>query len=426
MKRLWLKVREFFERSTNRVVTVILMIGAFITLGLYGDDIVKVIGIPPDPPQSYVCDLSSSKVPSVANEMAGKTAREKANIKGCELAKIGSVAKVRRGDFYIQINSMTYIEGGVEYLAQAWDKDNNPIGFGKDGTVEIERFRVYSPPINIRVNERIVMKELFGTVTEIEEADLEENLLEALLRDLEHTLSVKQQMHDGSKIVKDRVGSTTSTFNPADGGNEPVDGRMDCTADTTWLTCRDATTAGATFDSLTTGGIIDVALTGSDFNANRGIFTFDTSTISPDTVDSAVASIFTNGKNNNDNDGDDFITWIEVVLAATNLVQVGDFDGVVFTELVTNIDLGDITTSPAEFTDWTLNATGITYLNTKTSACCAQFAFIEGHDFTANAPTAQNSLNGEYSDNNSNEPKLVVEHSVAAVPVNKQSEIFFK
>src|SRR3989344_2016473 len=45
-----------------------------------------------------------------------------------------------------EIQSVQKIEGGIEILARAW-KDGKQLGFGKDGSVEIERFKIFNPPI---------------------------------------------------------------------------------------------------------------------------------------------------------------------------------------------------------------------------------------------------------------------------------------
>ena len=39
------------------------------------------------------------------------------------------------------------IEGGIQIFAQAWNLDGTQVGFGKDGTVDIERFQIINPPI---------------------------------------------------------------------------------------------------------------------------------------------------------------------------------------------------------------------------------------------------------------------------------------
>src|SRR3990167_2105288 len=80
-------------------------------------------------------------------------AKDRANFKGQEIAKaVISVArtnvKFSGADYDIEIISIKNITDGVEVLARAW-KDGEQIGFGKDGSVDVERFNIINPPILI-------------------------------------------------------------------------------------------------------------------------------------------------------------------------------------------------------------------------------------------------------------------------------------
>ena len=74
---------------------------------------------------------------TVEQQISGKHVREKANIKGVEIAKIGSIAKTDRANYSIEITEINPMEGGVEFFARAWDA-NGQIGFGPDGTILIQ------------------------------------------------------------------------------------------------------------------------------------------------------------------------------------------------------------------------------------------------------------------------------------------------
>ena len=74
-----------------------------------------------------------------------KTSVEKIKIKSEELAKV-SIGKFKKNDLDIEIiGDIKEIDGGIELFAKAW-KDGKQLGFGKDGSVEIERFRFFNPP----------------------------------------------------------------------------------------------------------------------------------------------------------------------------------------------------------------------------------------------------------------------------------------
>ena len=79
--------------------------------------------------------------------LAGKSAKERADIKGHEIAEIGALSRLTHGAYDIEVVSMEAIDGGVAVFARAWDKSGQQIGFGKQGTVDIERFLIYNPPI---------------------------------------------------------------------------------------------------------------------------------------------------------------------------------------------------------------------------------------------------------------------------------------
>src|SRR3990167_7351815 len=84
--------------------------------------------------------------------LENKTGKEKANIKGQEIAKqVVSVARTNvkssGADFDIEVVETKAIEGGVEVFARAWTPDGKQVGFGKDGSVDLERFVFINPPI---------------------------------------------------------------------------------------------------------------------------------------------------------------------------------------------------------------------------------------------------------------------------------------
>ena len=110
-------------------------------------------GISPLLGAGYQCDINSPKEVSVKNLVLSSLPSERPYKKGCEMAKIGSVAKHKRADQYfdgyIQIVEMVPINGGVEVFARAWDSTGKQYGFGKDGSVDLERFRIINPTIMV-------------------------------------------------------------------------------------------------------------------------------------------------------------------------------------------------------------------------------------------------------------------------------------
>ena len=51
-------------------------------------------------------------------------------------------------DYHIEVQSITQIPEGVRIFARAW-QGSEPVGFGTDGSVEIERFNFINPPVMV-------------------------------------------------------------------------------------------------------------------------------------------------------------------------------------------------------------------------------------------------------------------------------------
>ena len=80
-----------------------------------------------------------------------KSIKERANIKGLEIAKLNFNGIYISTKFRVKIEilgNITAIEGGIQVFARAW-RGNKQLGFGKDGSVDIERFNIYNPPVLI-------------------------------------------------------------------------------------------------------------------------------------------------------------------------------------------------------------------------------------------------------------------------------------
>jgi len=194
-----------------------------------------------EPPETLEIPLGNSLLP-IYDSITGKNSTERANIKSQEFSKIGSVSRVieNKYGFEIEVQSISKIEGGIEILARAWDK-GSPVGFG-DGTVEMERFKIYNPPI--------MVPDPLGTYERVFVTDertiiqrFREDPEAALLQTLAHTISIIGK--DGSKIVKGRIGNTTSTFFPDDDPEtNTMDGIVLSFNETTWDNAHDQTDPG--------------------------------------------------------------------------------------------------------------------------------------------------------------------------------------
>lgn len=344
-------------------------------------------------------------------------AKARADKKGQEIAKLGDLARRTCGDFEVEIRNFEAIDGGVQYEARAWDSQGNAVGFGKDGTVEWERFRVFNPPILVPD----------GTKTQIDEfteADnLKEDLTGALILDLAHTLKVKRLMFSPEKIQSGKVGNTTLTAYPAAGANEPVDGWT--TQDygfgsgVAWSTIRGATGTGA--NATDTSNRVFEIQGGNNTSTDRWVqltrsaYLFDTSSIGTDNVDSAILSIYGVGKA----DGFAITPSVNIVssaLADPAALSAGDYDSFGTTAFATAISYASWSTTA--YNDFTLNASGIANIDKGGTSYFG--AINDNYDRQDSEPSwvggnELSFISGYYADQTgtTNDPKLVVEHSAA-------------
>ena len=124
--------------------------------------------------------------------LENKSSKEKANIKATELAKLDFVGEYTDAKYgiKIEIQSLDKIEGGIEIFARAW-KGDKQLGFGADGTVDIERFRIFNPPILVPdITGDIVLTSIDPKTGVTKERRLREDLKQATLESLAHTIKV--------------------------------------------------------------------------------------------------------------------------------------------------------------------------------------------------------------------------------------------
>jgi hypothetical protein len=317
----------------------------------------------------------------------------------------------------IEIVDVLAIENGVEVFARAWT-DGKQIGFGKDGTVDIERFRIINPPILVPdENGDIVREWLDERTQEIYTYRFREDAQVALLQVIEQNISVMKNVHVGAKIKSGKVGNTTSTFYPdASPESTSVDGFAFNAANANWNTAHDAT-SGSANDAGTAMYASSGKNSAGNFVIYRMFLLFDTSALpDDDVISSATLSTYINYAVNGDNDGDD---WVNVVQSspASNTALVGaDFDncGAVDnpTEGATRHDITGISSSA--YLDFALNATGISWI-AKTGV--SKFGIREGHDALdipyAGSNSSFNEIGVASADyaGTTRDPKLVIEHA---------------
>lgn len=358
-------------------------------------------------------------------KMQNKKSKERANIKALAISDIPSSKKYSRKKYEIEIVDIKKIDGGIEVFIKAW-KNKKQVGFGKDGSVDIERFRIFNPPILVPddlgdVEKATVDNESGETIVSRYRVDPEE----AVIQVIEHNLSVMKNIHDGKRIIKGKVGNTTSTFFPdASPETSSVDGyiRYETGASGSWVEAHDATD-GTSVDT-DTAGILFVGSGESNsqtgnYRIIRAFVLFDTSSIPDgDDIDSAVLSGMARNKSDLDNDAQAYINVFETTPASNTDLVLADYDQIGTTKLSSDADITSIDATDTVYTDFTLNGSGIALIN-KTGV--TKLGFREGHD-VENVQIANNVdnfvwFNQADQTGTTKDPKLVVEHTTPSTPV---------
>jgi hypothetical protein len=355
----------------------------------------------------------------IENLLKNKNAKQKAQIKSQELAKVKFSNAFTKDGIKIKIvRDIEIIDGGIQLFAQAW-KDGKQLGFGKDGSVEIERFRIFKPPV--------LVDDINGDIIrEWEEEDLETGKIikkqrrlrfdptEAIKQDLAHTIN--QVGKDGKNIIKGKIGNTTSTFYPSAGAVSPVDGRIYYDSTTSWANSRaGATGGGVDVISANTVVVQSEQASAVSYPISRNAFLFDTSPIGTDTVDSGTFSLYSSATGNDTettNPAD--LALVSSSPATNDNLVTADYDITNWgsTRYATDFDLGTFIATTG-YKDMTLNASGIAFVNT---TGITKFGIRGANDVDNVAPTARSYGMAYYADQTgtTQDPKLVVVHSAAA------------
>lgn len=200
-----------------------------------------------------------------------------------------------------------------------------------------------------------------------------------------------------------------TTFNANTGG----DGSIGYSPGATWADAHDATTGTVINDSSISSNIANTGKNSDGtFLIYRGFFPFDTASLTASAIISAaIFSIYVDGIPDNDNDGDDWVNAFQTTQADNTDLVLADFDAIGTTEGSARKDLSSQVTLNV-YNDWTLDATGLTWVS-KTGY--SKLGLREGHDVLnsayAGVNDSSNGVNGNFADNGSNKPKLVVTYT---------------
>lgn len=348
-------------------------------------------------------------------------AKERATLKGAEIAKIGKVERTKVGDLELEVVSMNAIPGGVEVFARVWD-EKGQIGFGPDGTVDIERFRIFNPPILVPDGTKELRTDEKGHEYEVD--NFKEDPQEALLQSLAHTISVKKERFSSDLIQPLKVGNTTSTFYPTVDGYARKVGTS-----TNWEGVQNVNGDSSDYAADNVPMFIEAFSDGSQwFQLVRGLVGFDTSAIGDtDTISAATLSFYGSDKTET---ASGFSAVYEVTISegsTASTTTIADSDYQATRSAGTTEFVGTRKSyagwSVGSYNDFTLDADGIGNID-KTGQ--STFAMRIGADFD-NSPYSIPASGDRYTRVNwstsevagtSQDPKLVVEHTSGDLDIN--------
>lgn len=321
---------------------------------------------------------------------------------------------------------------GVNVFARAWH-DGKQIGFGKDGTVDVERFRIINPPILVPDENGDITREWEEETDEIGEdgrfvkvtktKSFREDPEEALLQSLSHTISIVAK--DGGNIKAGKVGNTTSTYYPNAGDTSPIDmelsgGGYTATSFNSWDDAHDDTVGNPGGYSTASGNrsatVLQARLrswinSGGWIAIYRNSIGFPTTDLGTDNIDSATISLYLTEVVNNFSQSvvlDKHTPTTEGTTPLTDYATT-NFDSV---EQCTSVSVSTLSTGAYE--DFTLNSTGEGNINKDSNS---YFALRMTGDMTDTEPSWSSNKSGTVKFSSADEtgttqdPKLVVEHS---------------
>jgi len=392
-----------------------------------------------------ICDLTSPKI--VSTDSAIKTFRaknpdnslrtlngnDKSFLKSCEMAKRGiEYAGIYDSPQYgtrieiisevknIEING----QHGIELFARAW-RGTQQLGFGQDGSVEIERFFIFNPPILVDDPNGTITREWIDIITgELKQRKLREDPVEAL-RQVVSSLT-KIWGKSNNQIVLGKIGKTINTFYPSAGAVSPADGRVRHQCNPKGSGCDWGVIVAAAGNEANVSGDGDSGMQmESDTATNkwtqigRAIWQFNTAAIGTDTIASSTISFYGSVKGDNLSITPNINVYSASPASASDVVA-GDYDSLGTTEFSTTKTFASIST--VDYNYFVLNASGIANINkTGVSAFSTRNA---QYDVANSAPTWGNDtgswifFNTADQAGTTKDPQLSVDYAPAA-GVNK-------
>lgn len=361
---------------------------------------------------------------SIDTLLKTKTVRERHLIKSEEVVNKFVKGNYEFSGIEIGVESVSMKDDNLVIMARAWE-NGVQLGFGEDGSIDIERFVFVNPPVLVNDPSGNIIRESIDELTgQKTQRKLREDIVLAIGESLAHTIKVSKRE---GQIVPGKIGNTTLTVYPdADPETTTVDGVVYTNggADDTFSNLR--TAAGTVANDTTANSLfayIGASTTSNQYSLlGRSIFLFDTSSIGAGaTISSATWSGYGTSTQDNLNGASSANSVLVLVastpasntaLAAADYGQLGTTD---FGRSVTQENW-----STVAYNDTTINASGIAAIN-KTGV--TKFGIRYGWDFdntTTGLTWASSGIQkvyGYFADQTgtANDPKLVVNYSSSSI-----------
>jgi hypothetical protein len=302
----------------------------------------------------------------------------------------------------IEIIENNIINGGSEVFVRAW-RDGTPIGFGEDGTIEIERILLRHENNHSYL---YVPDEKGDFVVEILNEDgvidiykYREDPEEALLRRLEHIIDNIGKTDEN--IVFGKRGSTVTVIDQTTTtGDQLLSDAM-----ATYALARDAATGTVSnMSGAAAQNWLHNSLIGT-YYVRRVQIGFDTSSIPDgDTISAATMTVYSNATGGGDTDNYSVVLLNNTAAGTSSPLVSGDFDGFPSTS-IGSLDLTSLTNIGANvaitLTDFAvINKTGTTLIGVRLSG-----------DINNSTPTGSNLLRVNQA---ADYPFLTITHAAAA------------
>lgn len=368
---------------------------------------------------------------SVVDQISGKTQQEKVSIKSDVIMAqplVGMQNDTKYGNMNINIQSITKIPGGVEILAQAW-LNGNQLAFGTDGTVDIERFRIFNPPT--MVPDGTFTTTLSPTGQTIQVVNYKEDPKDAVIQTLADAIRMGGKGNNG--MIAGKVGHTTDiVYATSDAGLSKDNG-----AAANWSAAHDAASSNTTYPDPDEYIFSRCDSSGAPCYISRVFQLYDMSGIGTDqTASEATSSVFGNSKagslTRNYN--------VYVSTSASNPPSGSDYSACNCASVADNspysTDISQSSFSSSANNYFQFNATGLSALQTAiTAGGNFKIVYRESNNDAPNTDPGVNadatyvSVRGAAASGTANDPKITIIHAASAataVPIKQDLIIISK